>query len=128
MPQYMLSVHHGEASPLPEGVAPEEVFAAVDAFNQRLIADGALVFACGLMPSAGAKVVHADGSVTEGPIGAGAGTPRADAAGNAVGAGVFLGGYWIVEAPDEAAALNLARDAVATRCNQTVEVRALQGE
>lgn len=112
MAQYLLSVHHGDDNALPEGADMNEIFAAVDAFNQRLIADGAMVFAGGMLPASSATVVHASGETTPGPYLTGE---------------EYLGGFWVIEAPDEAAALDYARAAVATRCSRTIEVRPFQG-
>lgn len=111
MTQYLLSVHHSDHDALPEGVEPAEVFAAVDAFNQRLTDEGAMVYAGGLLPPSAATVVHRSGETTSGPY---LSDPEA------------LGGFWVVEAPDAGAAIELARAAVATGCSRTIEVRPFQ--
>ena len=111
MPQFMISVHHGDDDALPEGVDPQDVFAAVDAFNSRLEGEGAMVFAGGLMPASTATVVHRSGETTSGPYLSGE---------------HYLGGFWVVEVADQAAALEVARAAVATGCGTTIEVRPFQ--
>lgn len=52
--------------------------------------------------------------------------PGVHAAGTASPEGAQLGGFWIVEAPDEAAARTLAGEA-SYACGQPVELRRLQG-
>lgn len=111
MPQYLLSVHHGDDNALPPGVEPAEVFEAVNAFNQGLIADGAMLFGGGLMPASTATVVHRSGQHTSGPYLTGE---------------EYLGGFWVIEAADDAAALERARAAVATGCSAAIEVRPFQ--
>ena len=58
MKQYLLSVHmvEGEEHPAPE-VVPQ-AYEAVNAFNQKLQAEGAWVFASGLHPPTTATVVR----------------------------------------------------------------------
>src|SRR4051812_29605828 len=114
MAQYLLSVHD------PEGGRPEmadsdmqKVFAQVDAFNEALRASGSWVFAGGLEDPSTATVVDATGAdvlVTDGPY---AETKEQ------------LGGFWVVEAPDLDAALDLAKRGSAA-CEAPVEVRPFQ--
>ena len=111
MPHYLLSVHHGDGDVLPDGVDPQSVFAAVEAFNSRLEADGVLVYAGGLQPASTARTAHRDGEVTEGPRLSGE---------------EYMGGFWVVQAADDAAAMELAKAAVATGCSWAVEVRPFQ--
>jgi hypothetical protein len=117
MTQYMLSVHHADSGPEWAATAtPEqmqEVFAAVDEFNQELRDSGSWVFAGGLEEPANATVVDATGHevlTTDGPY---AETKE------------HLGGFWVVEAPDLDAALELARRGSAA-CRGSVEVRPFQ--
>ena len=116
MTQYLLSVHD------PEGGRPEmnesemnKVFAQVDAFNEELQASGSWVFAGGLQEPSTATVVDATGTdvlVTDGPY---------------AEAKEQLGGFWIIEAPDLDAALEIAKRGSAA-CQDPVEVRPFQAE
>jgi len=116
MAQYMLSVIHAEEGPDWTGdVDVQEVFAKVDAFNKELHEGGSWVFAGGLEPPSSATVVDATGTdvlVTDGPY---AETKEQ------------LGGFWVVEAPDLDAALEIAKKGSAA-CMGAVEVRPFQGE
>ena len=116
MTQYLLSVHvdYAEAAATPEAEM-HATYQAVEAFNQELRDSGAWVFAGGLHPADTATVVTPkDGStiVTDGPF---AETKEQ------------LGGFWVVEAPDLDAALELAKKA-AIACAGPVEVRAFEDE
>ena len=115
MTQFLLSVHHREGDAMPSTDEMQQMYASVDAFNRKLQQDGAWVHAGGLTDWSEAKVVDAskgDGTaVTDGPF---------------IEAREWLGGFWIVEAPDLDAALTLAREGSAA-CQGPVEVRALQG-
>jgi hypothetical protein len=112
MTQYLLAVHHREGYPEPDPeVDLQEVFAAVDRFNAKLEAAGALVFAGGLEAPREAKVVDASG-VTDGPFSE---------------AKEVLGGFWVIEAASLDEALALAREG-AVACANPVEVRAFQAE
>lgn len=115
MTQYLLSVHHGDDLTMPEGVSMEQVFADVDAFNNRLQDAGAWVFGGGLLPASSATVVDATGPevvTTDGPY---------------LETKEYLGGFWVIEAADLDAALAWSRDASAA-CRGQVEVRPFQGE
>ncbi len=116
MPQYLLSVWHDDTYDL-DFSTPEAQRrgAAVGAFNEELQRSGAWVFAVGLHPASSATALRfADGqvSMTDGPY---AETKEQ------------MGGFWIVEAADLDAALELARRA-AVACEGPVEVRPVQGE
>ncbi|MBI1378221.1 MAG: hypothetical protein GC157_12165 [Frankiales bacterium] len=114
MPQYLLSVHNDGTSPYATEEEMQAAFAATGVFNDELQAEGAWVFAGGLEPHTTAKVVRTKGGsvvTTDGPYLEGK---------------EHIGGFWIVEAPDEDAALALAaRGSIA--CRGDVEVRAFQG-
>jgi hypothetical protein len=116
MTQYLLSVHHVEGEPMPtdlEEVQP--IFEAVDRFNTKLQQAGAWVFAGGLTPREDATTVDASGAeplVTDGPF---------------AESKEYLGGFWVIEAPDREAALQWALEGSAA-CRGTVEVRPFQGE
>ncbi len=88
---------------------PEEM-AAVDAFNDRLRAEGHWVFAGGMGSPDSATVIDNRGAepiVTDGPF---------------VESKEFLAGFWIIEAPDLDVALRLGIEA-SRQCNRKVEVR-----
>ena len=50
MKQYLLSVHHDGDFPTPEPEVMQQMFKAVDEFNQELQASGSWVFAGGCSP------------------------------------------------------------------------------
>jgi len=118
MTQYMLSVHHTGPDDPAFHLTPEEmdkVFKAVDEFNTDVQAAGIWVFGGGLqMPDTATTVRAHEGEtiMTDGPF---AETKE------------FLGGFWVLEAPDLDAALALAERASAA-CNGPVEVRPFQDE
>jgi hypothetical protein len=117
MPQFMLSVHHDTSEDL-TAMTPEEIqpiYEAVDAFNQELQSSGAWVFAGGLQPIEDSTTVDATGSdvvVTDGPF---------------AESKEYLGGFWVVAAPDLDAAIDLARRG-SKACAGKVEVRPFQPE
>jgi hypothetical protein len=87
-----------------------EELAATGAYMDRLQADGHFVFAGGLAPPGTATVVDNRGEealFTDGPF---------------LESKEYLGGFWIVEAPDLDVALKLAAEA-SKACNRKVEVR-----
>jgi len=103
--QYLVSVIHDSAAP-----ATEEEMAAIDGFNDRLIAEGHWVFAGGLAGPDSATVVDNRGAetlVTDGPF---------------VESKEYLIGFWIMEAADLDVALRLAAEG-SKACNRKVEVR-----
>ena len=116
MTQYMLSVHHVEGEEMPS--SPEEIqpiFDAVDRFNQKLQAEGIWVFGGGLEPVETSTTVDNTGGqaiITDGPF---------------AESKEWLGGFWVIEAPDLDAALKLATEASAA-CRGKVEVRPFQSE
>ena len=116
MPQYMLSVWHDPANPVPDD--PEVIqkaFKQVDAFNAEITAQGKWVFGGGLCGPESATVVRdVDGEtvITDGMF---AETKE------------FLGGYWIIEAADLDEALAWAAKGAAA-CMGPVEVRPFQDE
>jgi hypothetical protein len=84
--------------------------AAIDAFNDRLRADGHWVFAAGLgAPSTATVIDNRDGQAmfTDGPF---------------LESKEYLAGFWIIEAADLDVALTLATDG-SKACNRKVEVR-----
>jgi len=116
MKQYLMSVHYveGQAPPAPEKM--QQMYAAVDAYNDELKASGAWVFGGGLhTPDVSTVVRPQDGGeplVTDGPF------PESKEQ---------LGGIWVVKAADLDAALDLAKRA-ALACQGPVEVRPFQDE
>jgi hypothetical protein len=116
MTQYLLSVWHSDANPIPDD--PEimqQAFKQVDALNEELMAKGVWVFGGGLCEPTSATVVRAtdgDTLMTDGPF---AETKEQ------------LGGFWIIEAPDLDAALAWATKASAA-CLGPVEVRPFQDD
>jgi hypothetical protein len=116
MTQYLISVIHPEAGPeWDEDVDMQEVMAKVDAFNTELQTSGSWVFAGGLEPPSSAKVVDATGSETLVIDGPWAETKEQ------------LGGFWVVEAADLDAALEIGKRGSAA-CMGAVEVRPFQAE
>ncbi len=116
MTQYLLSVHGNEEeyAKVPEDQWPE-MFAAVEAFNQQLQADGVWVFAGGLEGAETATVVDGQGDspvLTDGPY---------------LETKEHMGGFWIIEVPDLDAAVRYAA-AGSKACQGLVEVRPFQAE
>lgn len=92
----------------------EEALAATGAFNDKLRADGHWVFAGGLRSASTAHVVDGRGErplVTDGPY---------------LETKELLAGFWVIDAPDEDAALRLAAGA-SKACRGKVEVRPFDG-
>ncbi|HWJ09519.1 MAG TPA: YciI family protein [Nocardioides sp.] len=116
MTQYLLTVHGSEednAAITPEQM--QEMFTAVDRFNQRLRAENVWVFAGGLESSSSASVVDASGDapvVTDGPY---------------LETKEHIGGFWIIDVPDLDTALQYAADG-SRACQGKVEVRPFQAE
>lgn len=120
MTQYFLTVPHDSAEE-PTMASMQEfdpaelaaVLAAVDAFNTELKDAGAFVFAGGLYPPSTAKTVDASSGeprVLDEPF---------------VEADAYVGGFWVIEAADEAAALEWTTKA-SQALQGRIEVRALQ--
>lgn len=110
MPQYMLSVIGNVDDPTPSDDVVQQMYASVGAFNEEVQAAGQWVFAGGLEPIDESTVVDGTGSdpvITDGPFSE---------------SKEFLGGFWVVEAPDLDAALELAARG-SKACGARVEVR-----
>ncbi len=117
MTQYLLSMPHDSAEePTMASMDPAELeatLAVAGAFLEELAASGALVFAGGLHPPSTAVTVDhtgddlalADGPYTQAPE--------------------YLGGFWVVEAPDREAAVAWAAKA-SKALGARIEVRAFQ--
>jgi hypothetical protein len=115
MTEYLLSVHHGGPETLPPAEEIQSVFEAVDRFNTKVQEAGAWVFAGGLMPIEQSTTVDNTGDrpiVTDGPY---------------AESKEYLGGFWVIQAPDLDAALEWAKEA-SKACRGRVEVRPFQGE
>jgi hypothetical protein len=103
--QYLVSVIFDEV-----GLATPEEQAAIDVFNDRLVADGHWVFAGGLAAPGSATVIDNRGEAamfTDGPF---------------LESKEYLAGFWVMEAPDLDVALKLAAEG-SKACNRKVEVR-----
>ncbi|MET8153515.1 YciI family protein [Actinoplanes sp. NPDC049668] len=103
--QYLVSVIFDEP-----GLATQDEAAAIDVFNDRLVAEGHWVFAGGLAEPGTATVIDNRGGaelITDGPF---------------VDSKEFLAGFWIIEAADLDVALKLAAEG-SRACNRKVEVR-----
>ena len=106
--QYLVSVIDDTAD-----LATPDEMAAIDVFNDRVIAEGHWVFAGGLGGPSTATVIDNRGEealFTDGPF---------------LESKEYLAGFWIVEAPDLDVALELAADG-SKSCNRKVEVRPFQ--
>jgi hypothetical protein len=103
--QYLVSVITDTAS-----LATPDEEAAIDAFNDRLQAEGHWVFAGGLAGPSSATVIDNRGEealFTDGPF---------------LESKEYLIGFWIMEAADLDAALKLAAEG-SKACNRKIEVR-----
>jgi len=103
--QYLVSVIFDE-----DGLATPEEDAAIDVFNDGLVAEGHWVFAGGLAAPSSATVIDNRGEepmVTDGPF---------------LESKEHIAGFWIIEAADLDVALRLAAEG-SKACNRKVEVR-----
>lgn len=115
MPKYLLSVWSREDDPTPSDQETQEMYAAVGRFNEEVRQEGSWVFAGGLHPASSATVVDGrsgDVVTTDGPY---------------AESKEQMGGFWVVEAADLDAALELARRGSAA-CGGKVEVRPFQDD
>ena len=115
--QFFLTVPHDSADePTMESMDPaqlEATLAAVEKFNADLNESGAFRFAGGLHPPSSAKTVdasHGEPEVVDGPF---------------VDAPEYVGGFWVIEAADEDAAVQWATQA-SKALGGRIEVRAFQ--
>jgi hypothetical protein len=114
MTRYMMSVYGpAEFTEFGSYSSQEEMdraMAETGAFNEKLQADGYWVFADGLASATTATVVDGQGAepvLTDGPY---------------LESKEYLGGFWIIEAPDLDVALRLAAQG-SKACRGKVEVR-----
>jgi hypothetical protein len=119
MTQYLLAVNGSAADTEAQAQMTMEdmqsMFAAVNVFNKKLQAEGAWVFAGGLQPIESTTTVDNTGAepvITDGPF---------------VESKEWLGGFWVIEAPDLDAALKWAAEG-SKACAGRVEVRPFQDE
>jgi hypothetical protein len=108
--QYLFSVIDDTAD-----LATPDEMAAIDAFNDRLVAEGHWVFAGGLESPSTATVIDNRGGemlFTDGPF---------------LESKEHLAGFWVLEAADLDEALKLAAEG-SKACNRKVEVRPFRGE
>jgi hypothetical protein len=117
MSQYLLSVpHDSDEEPTMESMDPAELeaaMAATGAIIEDLKSTGAFVFAGGLMPPSSAITVDNTGeslSTVNAPF---------------VEAPEYLGGFWVIDVPDEEVALGWAARA-SKALGGRIEVRAFQ--
>ncbi len=117
MTQYLLSVYgpaeRNEFGDYPTKEDMLQAFEDTGAFNDRLVAEGYFVFADGLEQATTATVVDGRGDqpvLTDGPY---------------LEAKEYLGGFWVIEAPDLDVALRLAAEG-SRACRGKVEVRPFQ--
>ena len=117
MTQFFLTVPHDSAEePTMASMDPAELeaaLAAVEEFNNDLHKSGAFRFAGGLHPPSSAKTVDATSGepvVVDGPF---------------VEAPEYVGGFWVIEAEDEEAAVRWAAR-VSKTLGGRIEVRAFQ--
>ncbi len=118
MTHYLLAVHGpAEMNEFGNYGSKEEMeaaFAATGAFNEQLKTDGYWVFAGGLQSATTATVVDGRGETplfTDGPY---------------LETKEYIGGFWVIDAPDLDVALRLAA-AGSKACGGTVEVRPFDG-
>jgi hypothetical protein len=118
MTHYLLAVHGpaemGEFGSYGSKDEMEEAFAATDAFNEKLRADGYWVFAGGLQSASTATVVDGQGEeavMTDGPY---------------LETKELIGGFWVIDAPNLDVALKLAAEG-SKACRGKVEVRPFEG-
>jgi hypothetical protein len=103
--QYLVSVIDDKTN----SGTPDEMV-AINAFNDRLVAEGNWVFAGGLSSPSAATVIDnrgGDAMFTDGPF---------------LESKEYLAGFWVMEAPDLDVALKLAAEG-SKACNRKVEVR-----
>ena len=105
MAQYLISVLDDTTD-----TATAEEMAAIDVFNEQLVAEGHWVFAGGLASPSSSTVIdgrHGEAVLTDGPF---------------VETKEYVAGFWIIEAPHLDVALRLATLG-SKQCNRRVELR-----
>jgi hypothetical protein len=115
MPKYLLSVWSTEGEAPPSDDETQKMYDSVARFNDEVRDEGAWVFAGGLHPASTATVVDGRGGeavTTDGPF---------------AESKEQMGGFWVLEAADLDAAIELARRGSAA-CRGKVEVRPFQDD
>jgi hypothetical protein len=111
MAQYLVAIHHPEN--YDGSLEDEAMHRDIDALNDEMVAAGVRVFVGGLTQASSATSlrIQPDGKIliTDGPY---------------LETKEHIGGFWIVEAPDQDKALEWGRKA-AIACRAPVEVRAV---
>lgn len=119
MPKYLLSVYGpAESNEFGNYATKEDMLQAFEdtgAFNDKLVAEGYFVFADGLEPASTSTVV--DGQVDQ-PV---------FSDGPYLESKEYIGGFWVIEAPDLDVALRLAAEG-SKACRGKVEVRPFRTE
>jgi hypothetical protein len=95
----------------PDNTAGGDEMAAIDAFNDRLEADGHWIFAAGICGPD--KAVRIDNRAGAGIVTSGSLQPGPE----------HYSGFWLINAPDDATAQRLATEG-SHACNRKVELRA----
>jgi hypothetical protein len=109
----MLMIPQGYETVVPGTVPPADAVAAMMKYNEALKQAGVLITLEGLHPpSMGARVSFAGGKpvVTDGPF---------------AEAKEVLGGYWMIDVPSRAEAIEWAKKCPASN-NETIEIRQVQ--
>ncbi|HEU5486498.1 MAG TPA: YciI family protein [Microlunatus sp.] len=119
MTRYLMSVYgpaeYNEFGNYSSQEEMDQAMADTSAFNEQLQADGYWVFADGLAPVTTATVVDGQGEepvITDGPY---------------LESKEYIGGFWVIEAPDLDVALKLAAEG-SKACRGKVEVRPFASE
>ena len=115
MSQYLIAVYDQPETRSRPQEEMSEIYAAVDAVNQKAISTGIFVFGGGLHDQSATTTVDARSGkpeVTDGPY---------------LETKEYLGGFWVIDVPDLDAALEFAREA-SVACQQPLEVRAFMEE
>jgi len=109
VPQYLLSIYQPDGG-VPDAATMARIRADLDRLNEQLRETGSWVFTGGLTAPGSATVVRADGMVIDGPY---------------VEGKEYVGGIWVITAPDLDAALAWGRKA-ATATTLPIEIRPFQ--
>ena len=109
MPQYLLSIYQPDGG-VPDAATMARIRADLDRLNEQLRETGSWVFTGGLTAPGSTTVVRAGGMVTDGPY---------------VEGKEYVGGIWVITAPDLDAALAWGRKA-ATATTLPIEIRPFQ--
>ena len=114
MKQYLLGMYQPDG-PTPPPEVLDRVMRDLGVINQDIKDAGGWVFSGGLHPASTATVLKLDNGqvvATDGPF---------------AEAKEYLGGFWIIKAPDLDVALKLATEG-SKHCNRRVEVRPFMGD